>query len=92
MQSGIKQWVVILKSDIDILTSEKIIIPAELAGNEIRKTSFIKVLSNLTGLENWTQQQYSLCLCLKDELSNELHTRPELQLLGSEKGTARRPG
>jgi len=78
MQSGINNGV-ILKSDIDILTSEKINIQQELAENEIRKTSFIKVLSNLTGLEIDTTTIFIVPVP-KDELSNEL-LRPELQLL-----------
>lgn len=77
MQSGINNGVII-KSDIDILTSEKINIQQELAENEIRKTSFIKVLSNLTGLEIDTTTIF-IVPAPKDELSNEL-LRPELQL------------
>jgi outer membrane protein TolC len=61
MQSGINNGVII-KSDIDILTSEKINIEQELAENEIRKTSFIKVLSNLTGLEIDTDNNVH-CAC-----------------------------
>jgi outer membrane protein TolC len=76
MQSGINNGVI---SDIDILTSEKINIQQELAENEIRKTSFIKVLSNLTGLEIDTTTIFIVPVP-KDELSNEL-LRPELQLL-----------
>jgi outer membrane protein TolC len=48
MQSGINNGVII-KSDIDVLTSEKINIEQQLAENEIMKVSFLKVLSNLTG-------------------------------------------
>jgi outer membrane protein TolC len=82
-QSGINNGV-ILKSDIDILTSEKINIQQELAENEIRKTSFIKVLSNLTGLEIDTTTIF-IVPAPKDELSNEL-LRPELQLFDLRKG------
>jgi outer membrane protein TolC len=77
MQSGINNGVII-KSDIDILTSEKINIEQELAENEIRKTSFIKVLSILTGLEIDTETVFIVPVP-KDEFSNEL-LRPELQL------------
>jgi outer membrane protein TolC len=83
MQSGINNGVII-KSDIDILTSEKINIQQELAENEIRKTSFIKVLSNLTGLEIDTTTIF-IVPAPKDELSNEL-LRPELQLFDLRKG------
>jgi outer membrane protein TolC len=77
MQSGIINGVII-KSDIDILTSEKINIEQELAENEIRKTSFIKVLSILTGLEIDSATML-IVPTPKDEFSNEL-LRPELQL------------
>ena len=77
MQSGINNGV-ILKSDIDILTSEKINIEQELAENEIRKTSFIKILSILTGLEIDSATMFIIPMS-KDEFSNELQ-RPELQL------------
>jgi outer membrane protein TolC len=77
MQSGINNGVII-KSDIDILTSEKINNEQELAENEIRKTSFIKVLSILTGLEIDTETVFIVPVP-KDEFSNEL-LRPELQL------------
>jgi outer membrane protein TolC len=77
MQSGINNGV-IMKSDIDILTSEKINIEQELAENEIRRTSFIKVLSILTGLEIDNATMF-IVPTLKDEFSNELQ-RPELQL------------
>jgi len=77
MQSGINNGVII-KSDIDILTSEKINIEQELAENEIRKTSFIKILSILTGLEIDSATMFIIPMS-KDEFSNELQ-RPELQL------------
>jgi outer membrane protein TolC len=77
MQSGINNGVII-KSDIDILTSEKINIEQELAENEIRKTSFIKILSILTGLEIDSATMFIIPTS-KDEFSNELQ-RPELQL------------
>jgi outer membrane protein TolC len=77
MQSGINNGVII-KSDIDILTSEKINIEQELAENEIRKTSFLKVLSILTGLEIDTATIF-IVPAPKDEFSDEL-LRPELQL------------
>jgi outer membrane protein TolC len=77
MQSGINNGVII-KSDIDILTSEKINIEQELTENEIRKTSFIKILSILTGLEIDSATTF-IVPTSKDEFSNEL-LRPELQL------------
>jgi outer membrane protein TolC len=77
MQSGINNGVII-KSDIDVLTSEKINIEQQLTENEIRKTSFIKVLSNLTGNDIDTSTVF-IIPSHKEEFSNEL-SRPELQL------------
>ena len=47
MQSALDNGV-ILKSDIDVLTSEKIKLEQQISENEIRKTSFLKILSDLT--------------------------------------------
>jgi outer membrane protein TolC len=77
MQSGVNNGVVI-KSDVDVLTSEKINIEQQLAENEIRKISFIKVLSNLTGKDIDTSTVFSVP-SQAGEYSNEL-MRPELQL------------
>jgi outer membrane protein TolC len=77
MQSGIANGV-ILKSDVDVLTSEEINIEQQLAENEIRKFSFIKVLSTLTGNEIDPSTVF-IVPSQTGELSNEL-SRPELQL------------
>jgi len=77
IQSGIINGV-ILKSDEDVLTSEKIKIEQQLAENEIRKTSFLKILSDLTGdqIDSSTEFVQPLVPGLPaDEIS-----RPELQL------------
>jgi len=42
---------VILRSDIDILASEKIKLEQQIAENEIRKESLLKIMSSLTGGE-----------------------------------------
>jgi Outer membrane protein len=77
MQSAVNNGVII-KSDVDVLTSEKINIEQQLAENEIRKSSFIKILSDLTG--NKIEASTELILpSISGELSNEL-SRPELQL------------
>ena len=77
LQSGINNGVII-KSDADVLTSEKIKIEQQLAENEIRKTAFLRILSDLTGnvIESSTVFTEPL---LSSEPSNEI-TRPELQL------------
>jgi len=77
MQSGINNGV-IMKSDADVLTSEKIKIEQQLAENEIRKISFLKILSDLTGDKIDSSTEFTLP-SISDEPSDEL-TRPELQL------------
>jgi outer membrane protein TolC len=77
MQSGIINGA-ILKSDADVLTSEKIKIEQQLAENEILKTSFLKNLSDLTGNQIEGSTVFMLPT-FSGELSSEL-SRPELQL------------
>jgi outer membrane protein TolC len=77
MQSALSNGVII-KSDIDILTSEKIKIEQQQVENEIRKTSLLKILSGLTG----TVIEESVMFVLpasKNETGGDL-LRPELQL------------
>lgn len=77
MQSGITNGV-ILKTDLDVLTSEKIKLEQQLSENEIKKNTLLKILSELTG----TEIDPSTELVLPDqksELSENL-SRPELQL------------
>jgi outer membrane protein TolC len=77
IQSGIKNGV-ILKSDEDVLTSEKIKIEQQMAENEIRKTSFLKILADLTG-ENIDSSTEFVQQEVSGVPSDEL-IRPELQL------------
>jgi outer membrane protein TolC len=77
MQSAINNGVII-KSDVDVLTSEKINIEQQLAENEIRKKSFLKILSDLTG-NNIEGSAEFILPSISGEPSNEL-SRPELQL------------
>jgi outer membrane protein TolC len=77
IQSGILNGVII-KSDADVLTSEKIKIEQQLDENEIRKTSFLKVLSDLTGTKTDNSTEFVLP-APTGEISDEL-SRPELQL------------
>lgn len=82
MQSALTNGV-IAKSDIDVLTAEKIKIEQQLGENEIRKISLLKILTSITG----TEINASSKLVLPDqpgELSNEL-LRPELQLFDMRK-------
>jgi outer membrane protein TolC len=77
VQSGINNGVII-KSDADVLTSEKIKIEQQLEENEIRKTSFLKILSGLTGNKIDTSTVFILP-SIAGEISTGL-SRPELQL------------
>jgi outer membrane protein TolC len=82
MKSGISNGV-ILKSDADVLTSEKIKIEQQLTENGIRKISFLKILSNLIGTEIDDSTVFTQP-SLTDNPSNEL-LRPELQLISLRK-------
>jgi outer membrane protein TolC len=77
VQSGINNGV-ILRSDADVLTSEKIKIEQQLAENEIRKISFLKILSDLTGDQIDSSTEF-IQPALPENLQQEL-SRPELQL------------
>lgn len=69
---------VIMQSDIDVLSSEKIKIEQQLCENKIRKTSFLKILSNLTGSDVVDSVEFVVPPTEQD-LTDEL-MRPELQL------------
>lgn len=68
----------IIKSDIDVLTAEKIKLEQQLSENEIRNGSLIKLLSGVTGTKIDAPTEFILPL-QNEELTNDL-TRPELQL------------
>ncbi|MDQ1296872.1 MAG: hypothetical protein QG611_851 [Bacteroidota bacterium] len=69
---------VILKSDIDVLASEKIKMEQQISENEIRKASLLKILSGLIGTEIDESTEFVLP-SPGAELSVEL-LRPELQI------------
>ncbi|MBK7710783.1 MAG: TolC family protein [Bacteroidales bacterium] len=77
MQSGIDNGV-ILKSDADVLTSEKIRLEQQITENELRKTSLLKILSDLTGMVIDNDTEFALPE-QPGEMTAEL-IRPELQL------------
>jgi len=69
---------VILRSDLDVLASEKIKLQQQIGENEIRKSAFLRILSSLTG----TEMDGSITFALPsppEELADEL-SRPELEL------------
>ena len=78
MQSALHNGV-ILKADIDIMTSEKIKLEQQLTENDIRKNSLMKILSGLLGIEidNTTRL---ILPSISGELTADL-LRPELELL-----------
>ncbi len=77
MNSGLANGIV-LKSDVDVLASEKIKLEQQISENEIRKASLMKILSSLTGTEIDASTQFILP-SPGEELSEEL-LRPEMQI------------
>jgi outer membrane protein TolC len=77
MESALSNGVII-KSDIDVLTAEKIKLEQQLSENETRKGSLIKILSGMTGTDIDASTEFILPSQTGD-LTNDL-LRPELQL------------
>ena len=77
MQSAMDNGI-ILKTDIDVMTTEKIKLEQQMKENEIRKASLSGILSDLTGLEIDPSIELQLP-AIPAELSGEL-SRPELQV------------
>jgi outer membrane protein TolC len=77
LQSALSNGVII-RTDIDVLTSERIKIEQQLTENEIRKISLSKILSDLTGTLIDTSATL-LLPTLSNESAKDL-LRPELQL------------
>jgi outer membrane protein TolC len=69
---------VILKSDIDVLSSEKLKLEQELSENNIRKGSLLKTLSSLTASDIDVSTEFEVP-SIEQKLTGEL-TRPELQI------------
>jgi outer membrane protein TolC len=77
MQSALNNGVII-KSDIYVLTAEKIKLEQQLTENEIKNVALMKILSELTGAEIDSSTEFILPPQTV-ELTKEL-SRPELQL------------
>ncbi len=77
MQSAVLNGV-LLKSDIDVLTSEKIKLEQQLTGNDIRKEALLGILSDLTGTKIDSSTEF-LLPAPENEITAELQ-RPELQI------------
>lgn len=67
-----------LKSDLDVLLSEKITLEQQITENGIRKTSFVKILSGLTGTGMDTSTEFTLPVA-GENLAYAIN-RPELQM------------
>ncbi len=74
---------VILKSDIDVLSSEKIKLEQQLSENNIRKSSLLKILSSLTGSDIDASTELEVPQ-VEEKLTGEL-ARPELQIFDLKK-------
>ena len=77
IQSGISSGAV-LKSDADVLASEKLKLEQQLTENGLRRTALLKNLAELTGMEIEDNSEFVLPEA-PAELTGELN-RPELQL------------
>lgn len=69
---------IILKTDIDVMTTEKIKLEQQMKENGIRKASLLKILSDLTGVEIDPSSELQMP-AIPAELSREL-SRPELEV------------
>jgi len=69
---------VILKSDLDVLSSEKIKLEQQLSEISIRKISLLKILSDLTGSNMDTTTEFVIP-AIEQALTDEL-MRPELEI------------
>ncbi len=74
---------VVLMSDIDVLTSEKIKLEQQLTQNEITKLSLLKILSGMIGTEVDSSTELTIPQ-FNNDFSKDL-TRPELQLFDMRK-------
>jgi outer membrane protein TolC len=77
MQSGVEHGV-ILKSDLDVMTSERIKITQQLTDIELKKASLVKVLSDLTGVE-FGDENLLILPQVSCDLGDDI-TRPELEV------------
>jgi outer membrane protein TolC len=74
---------IITRSDIDVMTSDKIKLEQQLRGNEILKSSMLKILSSITGSEIDTSTRLVIPVS-SDEFTQELF-RPELEMFDLKK-------
>jgi outer membrane protein TolC len=77
MQSAVNNGV-ILKSDMDVLTAEKIKIEQQVSENDIRRISLLNVLNNLTGRMELNKVSF-ITPQITEDLTFEI-SRPELKI------------
>lgn len=82
MKSALESGVV-LRSDLDVMTSEKLRLEQDLKENEIRRLSLLELLSDVTGLEADTSTVFVLP-DVSGILAGEI-TRPEIEMLDMRK-------
>ncbi len=69
---------ILLKSDLDVISAEKIKLSQQLEENEIRKAALLKVLAEMTGQDFGNSTELVLPV-FPDDLSSDI-SRPELDL------------
>lgn len=77
MQSGLNNGV-IMKSDIDVLTSEKLKLEQQISETDIKKAAMLKILSDITGTE--IDPSAELVVPVQAVETSEEILRPELNL------------
>lgn len=77
LQSALENGIVI-KADIDVMTSEKIKLEQQLAENGIMKSAMIRLLSDITG--NGFDENAEFVLPVTPEALNDELSRPELEI------------
>lgn len=78
MQSGLNNGL-IMKSDIDVLTSEKLKLEQQISETDIKKAALLKILSDITGTE--IDPSAELVVPVQADSTSEEILRPELNLL-----------
>jgi outer membrane protein TolC len=82
MQSALANDMII-RSDIDVLTSERISLNQQIRENEIMKTALVRVLSSLTGTDISETTEFTTPLVTSG--METIISRPELELLDMKK-------
>jgi outer membrane protein TolC len=77
MQSGVENGV-ILRTDIDVMTTEKIKLDQQIRENHIRRESLLKILSGLTATE--IDPSSELVMPAFETDTTDVITRPELEI------------